>query len=270
MVASSVNLRFPHGWRAHQPLTMRAPSSRSFLSSDGCEIPSMMGHVAAGHITRTGRTLHSSRVVLKLLLSTQLFIMFLLQYAFHRQPVGTANKTFCSLNKKARPKRRREGRTILRPAMAERKGGAKREKKKTKNWKNAFMNLYDGGFLSFMLVSWRIGNALDAKLGVIFVSLLLLGTVDLMVLSCFWFLFPLLPFYVLHGWMALLYLHAALLTRFPATKKWQWQLCCGFSWEGFGEKSWVVEQNKKGNGRYTKSLRSFSFYFDFFILQEWL
>lgn len=33
------------------------------------------------------------------------------------------------------------------------------------------MNLYDGGFI-VLYASWRMGNALDAKLGVFIISLL--------------------------------------------------------------------------------------------------
>lgn len=48
---------------------------------------------------------HDHRIVLRLLFSTQLFMaLFLLQYAFYRQPIGTANKTFCSLQTKGEKK----------------------------------------------------------------------------------------------------------------------------------------------------------------------
>lgn len=112
-----------------------------------------------------------------------------------------------------------------------------------------------GGFI-VLYASWRMGNALDAKLGV-FIVLLAFYSVRLIRWSLnFGFLFPLLPSDVLHGWIALLFsfTHCSLLTHYPAMEKWEWQSVVGFLGKGLWRKFLGGgTKNTKGNGRYIKS-----------------
>lgn len=110
------------------------------------------------------------------------------------------------------------------------------------------MNLYDGGVI-VLYASWRMGNALDAKLGVFIVSLAFYSVwFDLMVVE-FRFCFPATTLLCFTRLDCFTFFFYTLLSphSLPCHGKVGMAICCGFSWEGTLEKilGWWNKKHKR-------------------------
>lgn len=131
------------------------------------------------------------------------------------------------------------------------------EGKKQKKKREKVMNLYDGGVI-VLYASWRMGNALDAKLGVFIVSLAFYSVrFDLMVVEFrFSFLATTLLCFTRLDCFYFFLLHTALSSLIILPwKSGNGNLMWVFLGRAFGENSWVVEQKHKREWEIHKKLR---------------